>query len=76
MTAPADTRAEVISKSLTGGDGTAHVDPQDVEAYLELVAAGLLPTASSGPIGVPCNAVQNNIALRHDTRTALTRSEI
>ncbi|MFI8977459.1 hypothetical protein ACIGO9_31585 [Nocardia asteroides] len=70
MTAPAKTRAEVVSKSLTGGDGTAHVDPQDVEAYLALVDKGLLPTA--GP--VPCGAVQDNISLRHDTRKTLTRS--
>jgi hypothetical protein len=41
-----------------------------------LVAGGLLPTAGSGPVVTPCGAVQDNISLRHDTRTTLTRSEL
>ncbi|MFC9472701.1 hypothetical protein ACFTS5_10940 [Nocardia sp. NPDC056952] len=68
MTLAFDPKNEVVSKTLTGGNLTAHVDPSDVESYLELVEAGMLPST-------PCAgfAVQDNISLRHDTRTPLAR---
>lgn len=61
----------VVSKSLSGDNIASHVDPSDVESYLALVEAGMLSA-------IPCTgfAVQDNIVLRHDTRTALTRSTV
>ncbi|MGV9679179.1 hypothetical protein ACWDSJ_28190 [Nocardia sp. NPDC003482] len=57
-----------VSKTLTGGNIASHVDPSDVDAYMALVEAGMMPSR-------PCSgfAVQDNISLRHDTRAPLVR---
>jgi hypothetical protein len=71
MTLAFEQLPEVVSKSLSGDNITSHVDPNDVQSYLALVEAGMLSA-------LPCTgfAVQDNIVLRHDTRTALTRSTV
>lgn len=68
---PADDREDaspdpVKPESLAGDNPAPHVDPEDVDAFLELSKSGVLPEAVAG-----CGAVQDNRALRHDTRTPL-----
>ena len=59
----------VRSQSLAGSDDTPpHLDPADVEKFLKLASLGVVQGK-----GASCGAVQNNISLRHDTRTTLAR---
>lgn len=57
----------VKSKSLQGASPAPHVAEEDVDSFLELIAAGVVPSAP-----MRCNAVQDNVSLRRETRTSLS----
>ncbi|GIG60594.1 hypothetical protein Lfu02_49660 [Longispora fulva] len=52
--------------SLAGDNVAPHVAAADVDKFMALANAGVLAGKNT-----PCNAVQDNFSLRHDTRTQL-----
>lgn len=60
-------KPEVVrSKSLLGDDAAPHVQAEDVDSFMELIKAGVIPSAP-----MRCAAVQDNVALRSETRRKL-----
>lgn len=65
MSTPLETEV-VRSKSLMGDNVAPHVKAEDVDSFMELIKAGVIPSTP-----MRCAAVQDNVALRSETRRKL-----
>lgn len=54
-------------QTLLNENQAPHVALEDVETFLAMADAGLIPAQMNN-----CGAMQDNISLRHDTRVSLT----